>query len=295
MDWFLFAVAGIGGIVIGLVLSALVGMLRSDEQPAATDQPEATSQPAAIEPLTAQEQPVVIEQPAVGDEPADPLAELLAETAEQAASDQPVAQEQPAAQPEAEPNWNECLCLGHDAHSQGLLVQVDGRVYRDEDELDVEQRRRVAVAAYELNQWIEEPRPVSQLGALQISQPPAAPPPTLTSAPAPAQPANPKPEAAPAKPKQKWGLSQVLEAYMKPPEPKPLSMTQQVDEILQKRLAGTDLAEREISLIEAADHSMRVIVGSEQYEAVDAVPDEAVRAAIQAAVAEWLQRSQQEK
>jgi len=70
-------------------------------------------------------------------------------------------------------------------------------------------------------------------------------------------------------------------------ERKPMSLVEQIDEILQKNLRGTTLEQRGVRLMELPAKGMMVLVGLDQYERVQDVPDEDVRAAIRSAVKEW--------
>lgn len=66
-----------------------------------------------------------------------------------------------------------------------------------------------------------------------------------------------------------------------------LSMVQQIDEILQLKLADTPLAGQGIKIQEAPGGGVMVMVGLKKYEGVGDVPDPAIKAVLQAAVAEW--------
>jgi len=68
-----------------------------------------------------------------------------------------------------------------------------------------------------------------------------------------------------------------------------LSIVAQIDEILQAKLAGTQLDEKGIHLIEGPDQSMVVQVGLQTYSEIDEVPDNQVRQLIRLSVAEWEQ------
>ena len=66
-----------------------------------------------------------------------------------------------------------------------------------------------------------------------------------------------------------------------------LSMVQQIDEILQLKLVDTPLAGQGIKIQEAPGGGVMVMVGLKKYEGVADVPDPAIKAVLQAAVAEW--------
>ena len=70
----------------------------------------------------------------------------------------------------------------------------------------------------------------------------------------------------------------------------PKSIAGQVDEILQEKLVESPLANRAIRLMELPGKGMVVMVGLNQYDGVDAVPDADVRALIRSAVSEWERR-----
>jgi hypothetical protein len=67
----------------------------------------------------------------------------------------------------------------------------------------------------------------------------------------------------------------------------PQSIAAQIDEILQSKLADSPLAERGIRLMELPTKGLVVMVGLQQYEDVDSVPDAEVRALIRQSVEEW--------
>jgi hypothetical protein len=66
-----------------------------------------------------------------------------------------------------------------------------------------------------------------------------------------------------------------------------LSIVQQIDSVLQARLVGTPLAGQGIRLQESIQGGVEVYVGIKKFPTVDDVPDEAIKAAIRGAIAEW--------
>lgn len=66
-----------------------------------------------------------------------------------------------------------------------------------------------------------------------------------------------------------------------------LSIVGQIDMILQARLINTALAGRGIRLQESLQGAVEVYVGLQKFPGVDDVPDESIKAAIRAAIAEW--------
>jgi len=74
-----------------------------------------------------------------------------------------------------------------------------------------------------------------------------------------------------------------------PPVP-PKSIVAQIDDILQEKLEKSPLSKRGIRLRELPNQGMAVMVGLDQYEGVEDVPDEEIRSMIRSAVSEWEKR-----
>jgi hypothetical protein len=70
-----------------------------------------------------------------------------------------------------------------------------------------------------------------------------------------------------------------------------VSIAVQVNTILQNKLKGTPLESRGVCLMELPGQEMVVMIGTDQYDSVNAVPDDEIRAVLQSAVNEWLARS----
>jgi hypothetical protein len=68
---------------------------------------------------------------------------------------------------------------------------------------------------------------------------------------------------------------------------KALSIVQQIDMVLQERLANTPLDRRGIRLQESDLGGVEVYVGLQKFDAVDDVPDLEIKSAIRAAIADW--------
>jgi hypothetical protein len=81
-------------------------------------------------------------------------------------------------------------------------------------------------------------------------------------------------------------VSRAVALKSKVKEP-PKSIVEQVDEILQKRLASSPFSNRLIRLVDAPDRGVEVQVDTQKYEGVDEVPDLEVRNFIQECVREW--------
>jgi len=70
-------------------------------------------------------------------------------------------------------------------------------------------------------------------------------------------------------------------------EAPPTSMVGQINEILQLRIANSPLASQGVALIESPSGGVSVYVGINKYEGIEDVPNEEVKVAIRAAIAEW--------
>ena len=72
----------------------------------------------------------------------------------------------------------------------------------------------------------------------------------------------------------------------------PISLAEEIDRLVQKRLASTpQLASRSIHIRPGLHGGVSIVVDNRAYEGVDAVPEPDVRQLIQAAIQEWNARS----
>ena len=67
-------------------------------------------------------------------------------------------------------------------------------------------------------------------------------------------------------------------------------MVGQINAILQLRIANTPLSSQGVTMMESPSGGVIVFVGVNKYEGVEDVPNEDVKAAIRAAIAEWEQK-----
>lgn len=70
-----------------------------------------------------------------------------------------------------------------------------------------------------------------------------------------------------------------------------LSMSDQIDEIVQELLEDSPLKERGIRLMEIEGRGMVFVVGLDMYEEVDDIPDKKIQELIKSAVVEWEKRN----
>ena len=166
-----------------------------------------------------------------------------------------------------------------------LALDLDGaRV--NTSSLTAEQRKRLIEMLNVMRPWLEgKPVPAP---AVQAAPPPPSMPVTDSSQsahvtvtpPVPAPAVRGPVPPAPAAPKEK-------SAKDDRPSAPANSIVGQIDAILQQRLAGTPLGERGVFLTQSPEGGVNVYVGLTRYMTIDDVPDEQVKAAIRAAIAEW--------
>lgn len=167
--------------------------------------------------------------------------------------------------------------LWRDPQTQKLSVVVDGKTYQQAGDLMPETRSRLARLARDWQLWLG--MPLSRLTALAASSNPEFAEPPVETKDKPDSTAQPLPGNAPVK--------LVRGAEKTKTEAAPESIAAQIDEILQTRIENTPLAERGIKLQEIPRQGLVVMVGEEKYTDLTLVPDQEVREAIAAAVAEW--------
>lgn len=155
---------------------------------------------------------------------------------------------------------------------QQLHLELEGSELGAPGTLSPEQRRRLIAALNQMRPWVEA-RPAAV---------PPRPAPVAAEPPPPVVP----PPVEPVKASLFPGRAKPIE-----PAPAPLSIVEQINEVLQKRLAGTSLGRKAISLSESPAGGVIVQIGASRYEGIEAVPDPEVVAAIRAAIAEWETRS----
>lgn len=69
-----------------------------------------------------------------------------------------------------------------------------------------------------------------------------------------------------------------------------LSIVQQIDTVLQKRMEGTPLEGQGIRLVDSPTGAVEVLIGLQKFASIDEVSDETIKSAIRAAIAEWEQK-----
>jgi len=153
-----------------------------------------------------------------------------------------------------------------------FTLEMDGTPVTGQ--LSPDRKKRLAELITVLRPWLESgqsPTAASQPEAPAQTAP--GPDPVQEAVPRPVQSA-PQPLSAAKKPEAEKNISA-------------MSIVQQVDTVLQARLMNTPLAKQGIRLQESIQGGVEVYVGLNKYNAVDDVPDEAIKDAIRAAIAEW--------
>ncbi len=173
------------------------------------------------------------------------------------------------------------------------VLETDGRVIRNAEALNSPQRQRLAELLQTLDGWVGYPATEETIPAGQYTPTPPVPEPAFQE---PILPEPVSPEPPPASfttPAFTEEPVTVISDFVPPilDSSKPKSIVEQIDDILQSQLAGTALAGRGIRLSEIPGRGVVVRVGLDQYPDIDAVPEPQVRAAIQAAVSTWEQKS----
>ncbi|MGB8212291.1 MAG: hypothetical protein WCE68_01920 [Anaerolineales bacterium] len=175
-----------------------------------------------------------------------------------------------------------------------LWLEMDGKRLENKDVLQPEQRQRLLTLLLDLRPWLESPRPAT-------SQPEVAPQPVRPAGPAPmvslqsSRPAAPAPTsipqpvrpAMPSQPVQAEKTTAAPASEANKPAPSLDSIIQQIDKVLQAKLATSPLKDRDIQLVEGSGGIVIVKDGKNLYEGVDAIPDPEIKAFIQQAVADW--------
>ncbi len=156
--------------------------------------------------------------------------------------------------------------------SNQVWLGMDGKRMNDKMALGPEQYQRLLALVLDLRPWLETAaRPV-------VPKPEPTQPPVHPAAPVPAA------SLLPVKQEKKNGAPIDEKA-----EPALVldSIIQQIDKVLQEKLATSALKERGIQLVEGPGGIVIVKDGINKYEGLDAIPDPEVKALIRQAVADW--------
>ncbi len=156
-------------------------------------------------------------------------------------------------------------------HGNKIWLDMDGTRLNDKAELQPGQYQRLLNLVLELRPWLETVHPPTpKAEPVPESLPPVAPVLGLTQ--------------LPVQMEKKNGAPVVQKVA---PAPALDSIIQQIDKVLQARLATSAFKDRGIQLVEGAGGIVIVKDGIKRYEGIDAIPDPEIKVLIRQAVADW--------
>ena len=178
--------------------------------------------------------------------------------------------------PQTVPSLVQVAGIMTDRGGKVVYLLIEEKVVRSAAELSREQRTRLAPYFDVLNSWFNPIPPAAMAGALSAE---IAPPAGIASTPTETK----RPNTGPLNLLSRAARSDP------PPEP-PKSIVVQINDILQEKLENTPLETRGIRLKELPNQAMAVVVGLDQYDGIEDVPDEEIRSIIRSAVSDWEKR-----
>lgn len=154
---------------------------------------------------------------------------------------------------------------------ESLWLEMDWKRLENKNALDASQKKRLLKLVLDLRPWLDVP-PAATTSAAPAPRPQVQETPSPASRPSIFSPRPPKAGVKSEEEKPKVSLKSIVE---------------QIDEVLQQKLAGTVFESREIRLVEGAGGAVIVQIKNDRFEGIDAVPDAEIRGLIRQAVAEW--------
>jgi hypothetical protein len=142
-----------------------------------------------------------------------------------------------------------------------IWLEMDGKRLEDKSVLQADQQRRLLNLVLDLRPWLGAAPTVEQVSAIQ--------PAIVESVPSPVK-------------KAVKGTNEKA-----PPAPAMKNMIEQINDVLQSKLATSVFKDREIQLLESPEGGVTVKDGGNDYDGIDSVPDAEVRSLIRQAVSEW--------
>jgi hypothetical protein len=160
-----------------------------------------------------------------------------------------------------------------------LIVEFEGIEYKRSSNLTPAQRNQINQIILKMNAWLtydptqkqEKVPPTTTYSSSQDIDDPGKPKPRLSL-----NPVN--------------VLTNALKADVPLSQLPTESIVSQIDDILQGKLKNSSLSGEPIRLMEWPNKGMVVMVGLDQYDSVDEVPNEEIKKLIRSAVSEWEQR-----
>jgi hypothetical protein len=170
--------------------------------------------------------------------------------------------------------------------SNTLWLEMDGKRLESKGSLQPTQRQRLLNLVLDLRPWLETVQPAAPARpAPPVMAVPVAPAP-VPPAPVAAAPVAPAPVTAPQtlRADKKKNAPAIEEAK---PAPVLESIIQQIDKVLQVKLATSTFKDRDIQLVEGPGGIVIVKDGVNKYEGLDTIPEPEIKALIRQAVADW--------
>lgn len=167
----------------------------------------------------------------------------------------------------------------------GLQIEMDGQKYTSPEQIDETLRNRLRCAAQELSIWIN---PASGKPEEARHEKDAPPPPSSirVNPPAPIKPAG----GSEVRPISMNPLDIFVPGGQSKADTRLKSLAEQIDEVLQEQIEGSELYSG-IHLADSPGKGLLVIIGSETYEGIEAIPNPDIRSLIKGAVQEWERRT----
>ncbi len=170
-----------------------------------------------------------------------------------------------------------------------LTLKLDKAELKNRQELNDTQRKRLISLVVGLRPWLEgsplqaqpsAPKPQAAAPASQPTNRPVTPP--ASPPPAPAISTESKTESQ---------SSTIIEHTAEEIEYASLTMVQQIDWLLQKKLVGHPLKAKRIRLQGALTGGVEFFIGNQRYEYIDEIEDLAIRELFQQAIKEWEEKT----
>ncbi len=176
--------------------------------------------------------------------------------------------------PDPSPDAEEGAVLAlYERVSGTLKLRIDGEMVEYKSDLDAEKRARLLKLVIALRPWLEKPvkvqKPIAPSAPSVIKRAKTIP--------------SPPPTPAPPPPTREFDVDAKAEEITQ----SKLSMVEQIDRILQKKLEGTPLEKRGIQLRTAISGGLLIQIGLDEYEWIDEIPDKNIQKIIREASAEW--------
>jgi RNase P protein component len=175
-----------------------------------------------------------------------------------------------------DPNWVDVARFWWDRRNNDMVLRTGERTYLKGAKIKSAERKRIARILQELYNWVaQEPLPdvdpVFTLRDAVYSMP------------------EDRPQAMLLNPVD--SIAKALQADVPQSTADPHNIAELINEVLQEKLKKSHLKDRGIRLMEFPGKGMVVLVGLDQYDGIDDVPDVEIRSVLQEAVVDWEART----